>query len=385
MMQLSFNLFSLTLLLGAAQGFFLALLLFERKRNQTASRMLALLVSFYSVYIGDVALLVMNYHQAFPHLIGVTVGLPFLFGPQHYLYAQLMISPGRRLEKRDWLHFLPFVIFKAYTLPFLLSGAAEKLQFIQNMAEAGEPLALIGFEWAMILQGNLYLILSLFLLRKHSKTIKNSFSSIDKINLSWLRNITIGTAGIWLLVLILNILPVVGLTLTENTDQFIAPATAVFIYVMGYLSLRQQEVPSEEVDPTRAPKYQKSGLSQEQSENYLHRLRQFMETKKLYTKNDLTLNELAERLAIPAHHLSQIINDRLQQNFYDLVNNYRVEEAKKRLLDPAYRHLTILAIAYEVGFSSKSVFNAAFKKHANMTPSRFKKMAGEQTFHVKNL
>jgi AraC-like DNA-binding protein len=107
-----------------------------------------------------------------------------------------------------------------------------------------------------------------------------------------------------------------------------------------------------------------------------------METKKIYAKNDLTLNEFAEHLAIPAHHLSQIINDRLQQNFYDFINNYRVEEAKKRLLDPAYQHLTILAIAYEVGFSSKSVFNTAFKKHANMTPSQFKKRATEQTFHA---
>jgi len=335
-MQLSFNIFSMTLLLGAAQGFFLALLLFERKRNQTANRMLAFLVSFYSVYITDVAFQMMNYQQSFPHLIGVTTGLPF--------------------------H---------------LSSAPEKLQFMQNMAEAGEPFALICFEWAMILQGNIYMILSLLLLRKHSKTIKNSFSSIDKINLSWLRNITIGTACIWLAVLILNILPVIGHTLTENADKFIAPATSFFIYVMGYLSLRQREVLSGEVNLTHVPKSQKSGLSSEQAENYLHRLRQFMERKKIYAKNDLTLNELAEHLAIPAHHLSQIINDRLQQNFYDFVNNYRVEEAKKRLLDPAYQYLTILAIAYEVGFSSKSVFNAAFKKHANMTPSQFKKKVTE--------
>ncbi|NUO81355.1 AraC family transcriptional regulator [candidate division KSB1 bacterium] len=376
-MQLSFNILSLILLLGAAQGFFLALLLFERKRNQTANRMLAFLVCFYSVYIGDVALLVMNYHKAFPHLIGLTVGLPFLFGPLHYLYVRLMISPGRSLEKRDWLHFLPYVIFKTYMLPFHLSSAAEKLQFLQNLAVAGEPLALICFESAMILQGNIYMILSMLLLRKHSRTVKDSFSSIDKINLTWLRNITIGTSCIWLLVLIFNILPALGLTLTENADHFIAPATSVFIYVMGYLSLRQREVHIEKFDLTRAPKYQKSGLSAEQAENYLHRLRQFMETKRVYAKNDLTLNELAEQIAIPAHHLSQIINDRLRQNFYDFVNNYRVEEAKRRLLDPAYQHLTILAIAYEVGFSSKSVFNAAFKKYANMTPSQFKKKVSE--------
>ncbi len=383
-MQPSFDIFSVILLLGAGQGVFLALLLFERKRNRAANRILALLVSLYSVYITDVAFGMMNYQQSFPHLIGVTTGLPFLFGPLHYVYVRLMISPGRRLARREWLHILPFAIFKAYMLPFHLSSAAEKFRFIENMNEAGKPLALASFEWVMILQGNVYLILSLLLLQRHSRTIKDSFSSIDKINLTWLRNLTIGSAGIWLLVFIVNILPVIGLPLTEDADHFIAPATSIFIYVMGYLSLRQREIHTGEADLTPVPKYQKSGLSSEQAENYLRRLRQFMETKKTYTKNDLTLNELAEHLAIPAHHLSQIINDRLRQNFYDFVNNYRVEEAKKRLLDPAYQHLTILAIAYEVGFSSKSVFNAAFKRHANMTPSQFKKMAAEQTFHAAN-
>src|SRR5262245_47817931 len=168
-MQLSFNIFSITLLLGAAQGFFLALILFERKRNQTANRVLAFLVSLYSVYLLGVAFYMINYQFSFPHLIGVTEGLPYLFGPLHYLYARLLISAGRRLEKRDWLHFLPFVIFKAYMLPFLLSSAAEKLRFMQNMAEAGEPFALVCFEWAMILQGNVYMILSLLLLKRYAK------------------------------------------------------------------------------------------------------------------------------------------------------------------------------------------------------------------------
>ena len=71
----------MTLFLGAAQGLFLALLLFERKRNQAANRVLAFLVSFYSLYLVGVAFYKMNYHLSFPHLIGVTEGLPYLFGP----------------------------------------------------------------------------------------------------------------------------------------------------------------------------------------------------------------------------------------------------------------------------------------------------------------
>lgn len=118
------------LFLGAAQGLFLALLLIQRKRNRAANRMLAFRVFFYSVYITAVAFQLTDYTQSLPHRIGVATGLPFLFGPLHYLYVRFMISPGRRLKKQEWLHFLPFVMIKAYMLAFHLSSAPEKLRFI---------------------------------------------------------------------------------------------------------------------------------------------------------------------------------------------------------------------------------------------------------------
>jgi YesN/AraC family two-component response regulator len=98
-----------------------------------------------------------------------------------------------------------------------------------------------------------------------------------------------------------------------------------------------------------------------------------MENEKLFLDGDLTLQKLAERLAIPAQHLSQVINERLDQTFSDFINKYRVEEAKRRLLDPKTQHYTVLAIGEEVGFNSKSSFNAVFKKYTNTTPSEFRK------------
>ena len=78
-------------------------------------------------------------------------------------------------------------------------------------------------------------------------------------------------------------------------------------------------------------------------------------------------------LSVPQHHLSQILNEKLNQNFFDFVNNYRIQEAKKLLVSPDGGLLTILAIAEEVGFNSKSAFNNAFKKVTNTTPSEFRK------------
>ncbi len=149
---------------------------------------------------------------------------------------------------------------------------------------------------------------------------------------------------------------------------------SVLVYAMGYLEMRKPDVAVKSgEDELPAKKYEKSTLTPERSERYLNRLLKFMEAEQPFTDGDLTIQKLAEKLSIPTPHLSQTINERLGQTFSDFINSYRIEEAKKRLLDPAKKHYSVLAIAEEVGFNSKSSFNAVFKKHVNMTPSEFRK------------
>ncbi|MDQ1351253.1 MAG: Helix-turn-helix protein [Acidobacteriota bacterium] len=121
------------------------------------------------------------------------------------------------------------------------------------------------------------------------------------------------------------------------------------------------------------PKYKTSALLPETVEQVLPRLLQLMEKEKVYLKADLSLKSLAQRLNVHYNYLSQIINEQLHQGFNDFINSYRIEEAKRKLLDPAEDNKTILDIAYDTGFYSKSVFNTAFKKFTGMTPSEFKK------------
>jgi AraC-like DNA-binding protein len=118
--------------------------------------------------------------------------------------------------------------------------------------------------------------------------------------------------------------------------------------------------------------YEKSGLTDAQAEAYQKQLLRLMDEKKPYRNGYLTLQELADELSISAHNLSQVINTRLGKNFYDFVNEYRVEEVKRRLLDPKYQNLKILAIGLDAGFNTKSTFNAFFKKRTGVTPSRYR-------------
>jgi AraC-like DNA-binding protein len=109
------------------------------------------------------------------------------------------------------------------------------------------------------------------------------------------------------------------------------------------------------------------------------RLQEAMQRRSLHLRSGLTLQELAEEAGISPHNVSEVINTIAGQNFYDFVNGYRVEEAKRRLRDPQYRNLTILAIATDSGFNSKSVFNAFFKERTGQTPSQYRSTPSSAT------
>ncbi|MFQ5771148.1 MAG: helix-turn-helix domain-containing protein [bacterium] len=165
---------------------------------------------------------------------------------------------------------------------------------------------------------------------------------------------------------------------TFETGSIIWLLVSINMYLIGYMGLRKPEVFSGIengflLNPTASQKkYEKSTLTPEKAEEYLEKLRQFMAAQKPYLMSDLTLPGLAKQLSISIHHLSRIINEKLQQNFFEYINSHRVEEAKKRIADPANEHINIAEIGFEVGFNSISSFNAAFKKHAGMTPSQFR-------------
>ena len=98
-----------------------------------------------------------------------------------------------------------------------------------------------------------------------------------------------------------------------------------------------------------------------------------MNTERLFLKNDLKIGDVAEKINLPVYYVSQVINEKLGKNFYDFINEYRVDEAKKRFADTKYDYMTILAVGFDSGFNSKTAFYSAFKRNTGMIPSEFKK------------
>jgi len=381
---------NIVILLAATQGFSLTLLIFQKHGKLFVNRFLGALLFFYSIILLNIALEELGYFYKYHILLFIQFGLAFFIGPLHYLYAKYLTRSLEKFEKTDWLHFTPFLGFECYFGLVYFKSNANIIYSMQNIDLEGLPLPDILFNWLIIIQGLTYMVLTLLLLNKYSQKIKYVFSSVEKIKLNWLRNITFITVFVIINFLVENALYLAGINLS-NFFNYTSLLAAFSVYAMGYLGFFKSEIFSQpeiahaisqsSALGTRLPpvkyqksitKYEKSGLTTERAKKYLEQLVGMMEKEKLYIDSNLTLTQLAKKMSISPHNLSEIINTLRNQNFFDFINQYRIEEAKKYLIDPQKQHLKILSVAYDAGFNSKSSFNTIFKKYTGMTPSEFR-------------
>lgn len=121
-------------------------------------------------------------------------------------------------------------------------------------------------------------------------------------------------------------------------------------------------------------KYAKSGLADEQLHKYKHSLQSLMQQHKVYMHPGLTLPKLSELVRCPINHLSQVINAGFGMSFFDYLNSYRIEEAKRLLKERGDQPRSILNVAFDVGFNSNSAFYSAFKRLCGQTPAQYRRM-----------
>lgn len=343
-------------------------LLGVKRGNKFANRILAALTITISIIVGGAVIQTTNYVFVFPHLSRVHHPFVFLAGPLLFLYISALTSGRQNLKKKDFLHFVPFALCVLYLVPYYFQSGAGKLEYL--VSEYNQD-SLGRWYYArsalFIVQFLVYLIAIVLSLVKYSRTAKEN-SPYEKHVLFQVRFFVVASVILWTGAVLRY-----TLDHSANTNLLVPFGASVLVYAMGYLRLSKPEVLMNVENDSPAKKYEKSTLLPERSDRYLNKLLHVMESEQPFTDGELTLQKLAEKLSIPAQHLSQVINERRNQSFSDFVNTYRVEAAKKKLLDPKTQHYTVLAIAEDVGFNSKSSFNAVFKKHTNMTPSEFRK------------
>jgi AraC-like DNA-binding protein len=354
------------LMLGAVQGILLAFVLISRRSgSKIANQFLAAIVTIFSLSILIHTLSHTTQYIRLPYHQELIQIFYFLFGPFVLFYVNALTTVNYRTEKSNILHLIPAMIAFIVYLPFYFIAVSKD-------GVPGSETTVLGtvISWILLVHLLVYLFLSFRRLLSHSRAIKNSFSSLERINLNWLKFFLSGFVLLWIVALYLDVA-----RSDSQSINFMWLLVSLFMYVIGYMGLWQPDIfaGSEFREAKSAPKkYEKSTLSEENAEKHLEQLSQFMTAEKPFLDSDISLYGLAKKLSIPPHHLSQIINEKLGQNFFEFINGYRVEEAKVRLYDPQNAHLTIAAIGLDSGFNSISAFNAAFKKHAGMSPSQFR-------------
>ncbi len=362
------------LYIGISQSFFAGMLIATRRPFTAANRIMTAWVFLFCIEM-IFALINSNVLDmyAFP-FISLT------YGPLLFLYVRHMTLPTLRFSPWNALHFVPFIIFFAISVilreePIFddLSGFFVIDRFI--------PLR-IFYSVCFFLSVTGYSILSFIEIRQHQKRLRDVVSYTSaKITLNWLKIISITFYTGYVVVFILGGINIISGLLPFDPYILTFAFISIFSFAYSFYAIKQPEMLDYPVavkeddngnDSAGVEKYARSGLRADLAEEYLTRLLHYMDDEKPYLDGDMTINDLSRKTGIPRHHITEVLNEKHHRNFFSFVNEYRIREVISRISDPKYQHYTILAIAFDAGFNSKSTFNTFFKTYTGKTPSAYR-------------
>lgn len=282
----------------------------------------------------------------------------FFVGPANYLYHYLLLNPGKDLPVKLKIQFAPAAAAFLCEVIFQLLPVGTKQRFLADLISS--PME----HWFTIVlaAGSVFTSAYFLILLRLGFTVLKS-ESIRKQVLILLAAFVFTLASIALLSL--------GFLLRSDPAILLGGAIITVIIVCVFLSnMRYPNFYRIIENEIKKNRYERSLLKGLDTEIIFDRLTFLMSVENTYKDFDLSLESLAEMMSLTSHQLSQFMNERLDTNFRNYINKYRIEEAKKILVSDPEKN--ILTICYDVGFNSKSTFNLCFKKYTNKTPSEFR-------------
>lgn len=353
---------------GILIAFFASVLILGKSQKTMADYLLSSWFFIIGIHLSFFLFLFSGDYVKFPYLLGLEIPLPLLHGPMLYLYIRFLTGSD---NKKTWLlHFAPVFIVYIMLSGFFLKSPEEKI-IVYNNGGADYKTLRSCIKIIIVVSGMTYIILSFQTVRSYRKAISEMFSNTEKINLNWVNYLIIGMALIWVAVILKN-----EILLFSLVAAFIILAAYLGISHAGILNLKvlnpeaDQKADFIEADPSKV-KYQKNFAGEDVIAIIYDRLIEQMEHERIFTDPELSLDHVAQLLDVHPNILSQTINHIENKNFYDFINRRRVEEFKRIALLPENYKYTLLALAFESGFNSKTSFNRNFKKYEHCSPSEF--------------
>lgn len=366
-------------LVGATHSFFFSFLFLGKKLALAPYRILVFFFLINGLLLLDHYFELIELNIRYPHLLGLTYTLPILIGPLLYFYTISIINQNI-LKRKALIHLAPFIILTLYFLfDYYFLSAKEKLDYFYRESQIETSIPIYLTEVCLNFSIPIYTVLSLLKLNKHENTVRQYYSDIEVKNLKWLKLVMLFFMGISIIILATNLfsdlIPLMDFLIG---DSIIYSALAVSIFYIGYFGIKQKIVFPETLAPimkahSKKDQYKKSGLRSQEYDKYLVRLLNLMKIEKPYLNPKLSLKDLSAQMDLSENKLSQLINEGLNKKFYDFVNEYRVEEVKRKIEANENQKYSLLGIAYDCGFNSKSSFNRVFKEVTGKTPSEYKK------------
>ena len=250
------------------------------------------------------------------------------------------------------------------------------------------------FVYIWMYNSPLFYIFTIVHLRNHQKKIKQFYSYSKNVDLKWLYFLSNGFAVFLFFSQFETFLEKIFGIETQSIYQYTWLIMVIYIFGIGFYGYRQKGIFLQIEDETISfsvnhenpefdtpgtnniekgkTSYQKSGLKREEADELAQNLIDIMKNEKLYIDSELNLLTLAQKLGTSTHKLSQVFTENLGRNFFDFVNEFRIEEVKQQLLAPEKSNYKIMAIARDCGFNSRSSFYSIFKKSTSLTPSEYR-------------
>ncbi|MEO1216564.1 MAG: helix-turn-helix domain-containing protein [Bacteroidota bacterium] len=373
------DLVSFIMVLGIVQGFLLSAVIALRSSSQNHSlRILGWLLFCLSLICVDVYLCYSGLMKYVLFLNDSTEFIVLMLGPLIFFLIRSLLERQDIEWKKDWIHFILPGIYFLFQWSAMLQGEDFKLNSYIGTYFPDIPRLKLepNFLWNFFFLRNLDRELNLFsfclyfflagkVIYAHREKIGKGFrneKSRDKYTFSRNTLLLFLLSGVIILSIYLNYESDLG-------DHFIIMFISLTIFSTSFFMLSESRLFEKS---WIAEKYETSGLNTNQ-QAILNRVQEVLEEDQYYLQADASLSGLSKSLSLAPNYLSQSINTLLGQNFNEFINSYRIEEAKLRLLDENYSHLSIEGIGNSVGFRSKSAFYTAFKKYTGLTPATFVK------------
>ncbi len=375
--------------IGIAQSLFGAFVLATKKRVEISDRILVACLLTFAFKFG-LYLMHLEHSEFFD--LAFSMGLmPLTFGPYLYLYTTYLVERKVRFEYTDLLHFLPFVIVTACYFVFFKDVVDfNEVNYFQNDY----------YLWVRILYGIIFIIsivaytvFTYVKLWRFRKDMASNFSYWTRqLRLLWLNFIPALFVLLFLIYFIAGAINAFSFKKIFDISALSHIGLTIIAFAISYFGVRQMslfrpvyikvakerpeianEAKESAEDGAQIERKTKVRFTEEEAQALIAKLNRHMEEERPYINPELTLYDLSSQLNLTKNELTDLLNNHIGKNFFAFVNEFRLKAVIRKFENPDFGHYTIIAIAYDCGFNSKSTFNSIFKQHTGQTPSEYKK------------